>query len=410
MGVTYFVYNREPNTSIVMTVSHKNSIHLKFATGFVIPKKYWLQDKKQVSRTGDPKNLINGKLRELKKNIEEFIFDNQLTITKENLTSYIKALLGNKKYIEEKESYLISFFIKDMIRKRENKLEINENTGKYFSENTIKAYKQIQNYWEGFEVSLNLNFTVFQIDKTVLQQFKVYLFNLGLQPNTVTTNMKNIKVVLRWIEKTKNIQIANDISNFKNSYIQVDNIALSEIEINKIQALELDDLFMEKIRDLFIFQCYTGLRYSDLKKLRKDNFDLEKNNIKTSTQKTNQNIIIPLLQVTMDIAKKYNYNLPEFHISYYNKVIKILGKLALIKNIIEIKLIENNQQIIKRYEKWKLFSSHTARRTFITLCIEKGIPSKIIMSATGHKNLSIFETYFKQEKEESADIIRKYFN
>lgn len=155
-----------------------------------------------------------------------------------------------------------------------------------------------------------------------------------------------------------------------------DPIFLNEDEIELIKEYSPDFGYLERTRDLFLFQCYTGLSYADLMKFDKDvvqDIDGDKV-IRSNRQKTDESYIIYLFPEAEAIAEKYKYNLPKLTNQKYNEYLKIIASGAGI-----------NKQL----------TSHSARHTFATYLINKNIPIESVSRALGHSNIKQTQHYAK---------------
>ena len=121
----------------------------------------------------------------------------------------------------------------------------------------------------------------------------------------------------------------------------------------------------------------TSLRYSDLISIREHH--IINNNIVKKSEKTDIQQIIPLTRLSREILERYNYNL-QLYTTTCNRLLKKMGQESGIFSA-EVVLVEQrgNQRFEIRKQKWECLESHTARRTFITRSITKGIPLNIIM-------------------------------
>jgi len=166
----------------------------------------------------------------------------------------------------------------------------------------------------------------------------------------------------------------------------------------------------EQIRDLFILQCMTGLRYSDLHDLTK--YDINSGVIEREAIKTRDELRIPLNDIAIEIFEKYNYELPKYESQVVNRVIK-----DILKDKPEFQVLEqiktkyyNKETVVETVEKWTLISTHTARRTFITNSILEGLIINDIMKMTGHQKLETLQVYIEKYKPVSkADVNRLNF-
>jgi integrase len=162
------------------------------------------------------------------------------------------------------------------------------------------------------------------------------------------------------------------------------------------------DKFEEKIIDLFVLNCYMGMRWSDFSTIEKGIFqnDAEGNTsyIKVN-EKTEETIVIPVLPTAKRILEKYEYKLPKYTQQYFNRELKnILAN----HNLFETEIPKKKRQLGKieptNFKKRELISSHTCRRTFITLAVSANVPLNAIMLATGHTQLKTLQKYAKKQQ------------
>lgn len=98
------------------------------------------------------------------------------------------------------------------------------------------------------------------------------------------------------------------------------------------------------------------------------------------------------------ILEKYPEGIPRISEQWLNKYIKILGKMAGLDELVEIKESRGGEVVTELYPKYKLLCTHTARRTGATLMYLAGIPIYDIMKVTGHKSVATLEKYIRADK------------
>ena len=171
-------------------------------------------------------------------------------------------------------------------------------------------------------------------------------------------------------------------------------IALVQKELDLLINYDfLENIRLDRVRDLFTFACFTGLRISDVINLTKAN--VKNGFIYLNIIKSSQNSGIPLTKHALAILEKYNYKLPKISGQKINDYLKEIGKLIGIdeeEQVVTFKAGKRLETFVPRYE---LLSSHVGRRTFITLSIMKGIPTPVIQSITGHQDLKSFQKYIQ---------------
>ncbi|MDR2003860.1 MAG: site-specific integrase [Prevotella sp.] len=155
-----------------------------------------------------------------------------------------------------------------------------------------------------------------------------------------------------------------------------DPVVLNESEIKKLIDYKPASTKIEKVRDMFLFQCMTGLAFVDMQNFSKDKINYVDNEpiINASRVKTEESYIIPLFSEAKEILEKYDYCLPKISNQKYNDYIKVLAEHVGID---------------------KKLTSHTARHTYGSYLINKGVPVAVIQRAMGHAKITQTMSYAK---------------
>ena len=288
--------------------------------------------------------------------------------------------------------------------------KINDKTDKANSTSTIKRYeynkKLLQDFEESKDVKLNFN----QIDKKFYNTFINYCTNTkNHSTNTLSRNIGLFKTFMNWAVLNR-YTYKLDFQEFKNIKKEItDEVALSKEQVVEIFNFDFsNNQRLERVRDLFVFGCFTGMRYSNYSKIKKN--DIIDSHIKVRDVKDNRKQLnIPLNDYSSYLLKKYDYRLPEISNQKFNEyikeVIKIVGYTEDIKKTSKLgnEIVET---VTPFYER---ISSHTARRSFITIMKTDKVPDKIIMGFTGHKSLEVFNQYYKPNDIEKVDFMQDVF-
>lgn len=213
---------------------------------------------------------------------------------------------------------------------------------------------------------------------------------------------KQISIAKQFCTAAVNAGYLNNLSykGISAGWEDADNIHLNWDEINRLKTLKLAKGSTEAmVRDVFVFNCYLGLRFSDLSKLDESRFTTQNDQLylKMRMQKTDDLINFPILPSAEEILKSYNYQLPIIIEKTYNEGIK---ELAFQANIVQIENKRETRGGVKRVlklEKWEMVSSHTGRRSFATNFTEDGVPVNELMLVTGHTTEKSFRKYVKKK-------------
>jgi len=296
--------------------------------------------------------------------------------------------------------------------------KFNEESKGIRNEGTLKTYSNTLRHLENFSIFKKTKFTFDDIDLEFYNSFVSYLTNdLGFAQNTVGTQIKNLKTFLNEATErgiTKNVEFKK--RKFKKLTEDTDKVYLNKTELEKLYQLDLtENKKYEKVRDLFIIGCYTGLRFSDFTQIKPENI-VDSNKIKIKTQKTGEMVIIPLHPFVREIMAKYDGNIPEpisnQKMNDYLKKIAKLDELKVLKELIEVSITKGGKLVKSSTAKSDLIMTHTARRSFATNLFLAEVPAITIMKITGHKTEKSFMRYIRISQEENANklLTHPFFN
>ncbi|HUZ58299.1 MAG TPA: phage integrase SAM-like domain-containing protein [Hanamia sp.] len=293
----------------------------------------------------------------------------------------------------------IEELIRDTNRKRNTKNQWKQTLRKLYE------YKKSTNSEVDFD-TINLDF---------YDGFIKFLTKENYTKNTIGGFIKNVKIFMNEAferKLTTNLEYRN--RKFRVMEEQVEKIYLSEKELSKIYNLDLKkNPRLDKVRDLFIIGCYTGLRFSDLIEVRKENLINQGRQIKVRTEKTKENVIVPIHNFVKQILEKYDGSLPEsISNQKMNDYIKEIAKLAGIDYEIKTSITRGGHTEHEVNKKYELVTTHTARRSFATNAFLSNVPTISIMKLTGHRTEKSFMKYIRISQEENANKLlnHPFFN
>ena len=351
------------------------------------------------------KNELQLKLNNLKRHIEkEFDFEADKTnISKEWLKEAVDKFYNPKKYLQ-KDFSLFSFIehFTENAHKR-----INPNTGNSICYKLQREYKKTFSYLKDYaELYKEPDFK--DIDLDFYQNFVDMLKGKGLAINTLGKKIQTLKLFLNEAkEQGINHYTMYESKKFAAPHEESDNVYLTKAEIEKFYNHDFSkNERLEKVRDLFIVGCWTGLRFSDLTKITQER--IKGNFIELKQSKTGNKVIIPIHNTVKEILEKYNGELPQpITNQKFNEYLKEAAAEAKLKELCTKTVLKNGVRKEETFFKHELISSHTARRSFCTNAYKDGIPTLAIMSISGHKTESAFLKYIKADSQEHADLFYK---
>lgn len=278
--------------------------------------------------------------------------------------------------------------------------------------NTIKAYEGTKRKLVKFTKAKGIEITFKSVNQIFYESFVDYLINeLGFLNNSVGKHIKTLKVFLRY---AVDHDFTNEVYNFKKFKVfseDSDIIYLTEDELMTVFKLEDLSDRLKNVRDCFCFACFTGLRFSDIEKLSRSN--IKSDFLEIKTEKTKDFIKVPLNNYAKEILSLYKDNLSLRPLptgisnQKTNEYLKEIGEVAELNELITLEKYKGSKKVIISKPKYKLLSTHTARRTFVTLSLEKGIRAEVVMAMTGHKSYRTFKKYIKiTDKVMQAEMTR----
>ena len=280
---------------------------------------------------------------------------------------------------------------------------------------TYEKFAAVKNHLKEF----NENLTFSDFNESGLTSYVEFLRDKkGLRNSTIGKQIGFLKWFLRWSHKKGHHDvIAYDTFKPKLKTTQKKVIFLTKEELAQLCDYEIpkDKVSLERIRDVFVFCCFSGIRYSDVFNLKRAN--VTDSSIQITTVKTADSLSIELNNITKSILDKYKNEkfpedkaLPVISNQKMNDRLKELCKLAGIDTPINITYYKGNQRIEEIHPKYELISTHAARRTFICSALAMNIPPQVVMKWTGHSDYKAMKPYIDIADEIKADAMKKFNN
>lgn len=378
----------------VMMVLTFSGIRIRKQLKIKVKEKYWSDVKQKVKPAlkGEPDNnhevynTVLDKYRNKARDIFNDALLNDIKLTKE----YVENQL-NEKFLS-------------LIRNRLFFEVFGEFADTYKStkaERTYKKHMTALNFFKEFESYSKYEMRFDSINLEFFDRLQKYAFIERVDngkkvclDNYFAALVASLKTFLSWAYD-RGYNRFEVYKKFKASGRDIDIIYLTFEELMKLNDYKFIDDRLDRIRDIYCFGCFTGLRYSDLKAL--DTSHIQGSVITKTIVKTKEKLKIHLNDFAIDILKKYEgtlyYPLPKISEPKFNKLIKDCCKEAGIDKLETITKFSGGKAHITTVPKHELITSHTARKTFTTLSVEGNVNLKVLKSMTGHKKDANFNKY-----------------
>ena len=404
------------NVPIRMRVNFASK-RIEFTTGYRIDSAKWDADKQRV------KNGCSNKLKQSASEINASLLEYYTEIqsifkrfevedvmpTPEQIKEAFNAL--HKPVSEEpkpkKEALPCDFFqvFDDFV----------EDCGRQnnWTDSTFEKFAAVKNHLTNFREGLTFEF----FDERGLNDYVGYLRDVKEMRNTtIGKQLSFLKWFLRWAFK-KGVHQNNAYDSYKPKLknTQKKIIFLTWDELNRLREFEIpaNKQALERVRDVFLFQCFTGLRYSDVFNLRRS--DIKGDHIEVTTVKTSDSLIIELnnhskaiLDKYKDVAFEDDKVLPVITNQKMNDYLKELAEMAGIDEPIRQTYYKGNERIDEVTPKYALLGTHAGRRTFICNALALGIPPQVVMKWTGHSDYKAMKPYIDIADDIKANAMSKF--
>lgn len=265
---------------------------------------------------------------------------------------------------------------------------------KRISRGTILHYKGTHAALKSFCISINKEqIAIGDIDYTFIKKYDYFLAKSyktepekALARNTINKYHSRFRTILN-IAIKENLIKNNPYHSFPLKNTKSNRTYLSPDELIKFKEADIGfNKSLDRIRDIFLFSCNTGLRFSDAMKLKTTDIKRNKANkpyIEIISTKTKDDVLLPLTKDAIEIIEKYesnndrivhNFILPQISNQKFNTYLKVIGSIANIE---------------------KDITHHVARHTFATIALNNGIPIEVVQKLLSHTDIKTTQIYAK---------------
>jgi integrase len=278
---------------------------------------------------------------------------------------------------------------------------------------TYRKFDSVKNHLKAFDEQLTFD----KITEAWLTEYVNYMSDVvDMRNSSIEKQMEFLRWFLRWAVKkgyNSNLTFETCRPNLKSMQKKVIFLTMDELNLLRDCQIPEKKKYLERVRDVFLFCCFTGLRYSDVYKLKRS--DIKKNHIKIKSAKTGDSLVIELNKHSKAILEKYteaslegHKALPVINNQNMNNYIKELGELAGINEPIRETYYRGNKRINEVTPKYALLGTHVGRRTFIYNALLLGIPPQVVIKWTGHSDYKAIKPYMDIADDAKANAMDKF--
>lgn len=368
------------------TVTNKYSLYLRITiagkkeqinTGVAVLQSTWDSSKGRL-KGADEETFANNKLiAALHTRVTELYTD----CIKQNLPVSAKLIKDKLRNPGEQSEYLMRLLeLHNAYVKRRVGIEVSKATYTKYGTLKLKVLGFLKKQYKANDIALD------QLNKGFLMGFELYLkADEHIAHNTTIKYIQFLKRVINYgigMEWLKH----DPFKAFKCTLHQVVRECLNQEEIDRIQAKEFATPRLEQVRDIFVFSCYTGLAYADVKKLKHEEIVKGIDGrlwIQTFRAKTSTRVPIPLLPQALMLIERYKLHAANgkgfvFPVPSNQKANAYLKEIADVCDIT------------------KKLTFHIARHSFATtVTLSNGVPIETVSKMLGHTNIKTTQIYSK---------------
>lgn len=362
---------------------------------YIQPEK-WDNKLQKVSGSSDEVKSLNLYL----KTLEQQVYDAHHSIMKDKTTATASGLKSKLQGTEQRARMLVPIF-------QEHNDKVETLVGQEFAPGTLERYKTSLKHtiefiqWKYSASDIDIK----DIDHAFITEYEFFLRSVRkCANNTAVKYIKNFKKIIKlcisngWLDK-------DPFVNYKAKIREVEREFLSQEEIQTIYEKVFTTERLNQVKDIFIFACFTGLAYIDVKQLTLSNISMGIDGGKwifTHRQKTETASRIPLLPIPEELIQKYAAHPQCLN---ENKLLPVLSNQKMNSYLKEIADVCGIQ---------KDLTFHIARHTFATtVTLTNGVPIESVSKMLGHTNIKTTQHYAKiLDKKVSDDmqILRDKFS
>ncbi|MGV6816182.1 MAG: phage integrase SAM-like domain-containing protein [Thiotrichales bacterium] len=398
----YYLKDKNPSEEILIVLRWQiNKKRFSYSTGEKVRLSLWSTKKERVLNRHPFAQVINSKLDRIERAARE---QYEILAAKSGYVSFdeLRESISIATAKQKSGNSFFDYFYGPFTKWKEN------TPG--FSNSSIKPYNSgvanLRKFCD-FKKMEDLDFS--EINGRLWKEVEEYLLKRGFANSYIRKNLSKIRSVIRRAVSegvAKRIQV--DDLKTQTEEGQSTEIALDEDELKSLYDLDLrDDKRLERVRDVFICACKTGLRYSDFNKINRDHIQSVRGYtflvVLPQKSRSGKLAYIPMSSTLNEILDKYGGSLPVISGQKMNDYIKEVAAICepLQTEINRVRFIGGKMDS-DRVPKWTMVSTHTGRRTFATNAYLSGMPTIQIRSITGHSSDEMLEKYIRATSQQMA--------
>ena len=359
-----------------------NKERKQFATGLFVSPEHWSNIKQAVESKELKYQFYNNQLSLISQKINEAFLWLQITAKAFDVDDIYRKYKGED--VKEEISILGAYDLHNDKTKKLIGIDFNELSWRRYVESRRKVATFIKNCYKKNDVKLK------NLDLKFIKDLEFYFkTELQLKPATIYRSMQRVKKIIQFAI-TENYLQKDPFNLYKNKKPKTRIVYLTVEELYLLETYPLQQARLERIRDLFVFCCYTGLAFQEMTSLTTKSIVIGFDGnewIEMYRQKTRGKISVPLLPQAKTILTKYKNELPSISNQKFNSYLKELtGIIGIEKNL----------------------THHIARKTFATtVLLLNNVPIEVVSELLGHSSVKVTQDSYAKVVRQSVSAEMK---
>ena len=359
----------------------------EFSTGIFINPDDWDSGKQKASPPSTENTILNNKLSLIRQQIDKAFLFLQISSKSFDVDDIYRKYKGEDS--KEEITILGAYDLHNEKTKKLIGIDFNELSWRRYVESRRKVASFIKASYKRNDVKLK------NLDLKFIKDLEFYFkTELQLKPATIYRSMQRVKKIIQFAIAENYLQ-KDPFNLYKNRKPKTRIVYLTVEELHLLETYPLQQARLERVRDLFVFCCYTGLAYQEMTSLTTNNIEIGFDGyewIEMYRQKTGGKISVPLLPKSKAILTKYNNELPKISNQKFNSYLKeLVGVVGIEKKL----------------------THHIARKTFAsTVLLFNNVPMEVVSELLGHSNVKVTQASYakvvnKKVSEEMSRLSKK---
>lgn len=396
MNIKFYLKRADRPRTAVEAIIHFDGHRMKVGAGVSIEPTNWNADKGRAKRGYRHEAAVNGRLN----TIEAEITATYMRLVNEGITP-TPALLRDRLQSQPKQA-------DDYPSVLDALTAFIEHSKTTLRPRSVMIYGTVKTLLKEFESAYGLRLEWQTINVLFFQKFVEFSVRVKQVSNeTIDKNLQRLRAFLRHCDEVLGYPVCPDYRKFTKRNLPKGEASggtfLTVDELAALQELDLrDNPRLERVRDVFVFQCLTGVRFGDLQKLRPDH--RHGSELQITTEKNRKSVVIPLSPAARAIWDRYGGELPVPSAQKMNQYLKEVAALAKLDEPVTIIRYSGSKRIERVKPKHEVLSSHAAKRTYVSLLRQRGVSLEAVMKVTGNTRRTI-ETYVKRGDRDAIDEV-----